>query len=107
MQTKPVRPRPSPCQSPPPLSLIQTFIGTPVIRRLRQVWDHHTPSEYRHDNKHKLHKDFTFHANVSDGTKYPGWAEESRRALLQSMMAMPAEFEIPIIFAAVKRGAFD
>jgi len=49
-----------------------------------------------------------FHAkHVSDGTKYPGWAEESRRSLLRSMMAIPGEFEIPVSFAAVKRGAFD
>jgi hypothetical protein len=75
---------------------------------MRQIWDQHIPNEYRRDNKHKLHKDFTFHAkHVSDGTKYPHWAEESRRALLKSMMAIPGEFEIPITFAAVKRGAFD
>jgi hypothetical protein len=107
MQTKPVRPAPEPVSVAAALIVNPDIHWYPVIRCLRQVWNHHIPSEYRHDNKHKLHKDFTFHANVSDGTKYPGWAEESRRALLQSMMAMPAEIEIPIIFAAVKRGAFD
>jgi hypothetical protein len=78
------------------------------MRRLCEIWDQHIPSEYRHDNKHKLHKDFTFHAkHVSDGTKYPRWAEGSRGTLLQAMMAIPSEFEIPITFAAVKRGSLD
>jgi hypothetical protein len=55
-----------------------------------------------------LHKDFTFHAKqVSDGTKYPRWAEVSRGTLLRAMMAIPSEFEIPIVFAAVERGALD
>jgi hypothetical protein len=80
----------------------------PVMRRVRELWDDHIPSEYRHDNQHTLHKDFTFHAKrVSDGTKYPRWKEESRLALLQAMMAVPGEFDIPITFAAVRRGAFD
>ncbi len=80
----------------------------PVMRRVRELWDHHIPSEYRHENQHTLHKDFTFHAKrVSDGTKYPRWKEDSRRAVLQAMMAIPGEFGIPITFAAVKRGAFD
>jgi hypothetical protein len=80
----------------------------PVIRRLQGLWDHHIPSEYRHDNQHSLHKDFTFHAKrVSDASKYPRWKQESRRALLQAMMAIPQEFDIPITFAAVKRGAHD
>src|SRR5580700_9923761 len=97
-----------------PISVVAALIVNPdvhwfpVMRRLRQIWDQHIPSEYRHENKHKLHNDFTFHAKrVSDGTKYPRWNEEGRRALLQAMMALPSEFEIPICVAAVKRGAFD
>jgi hypothetical protein len=100
--------------APEPVSVVAALIVNPDIhwfpfmRRLREIWDHHIPSEYRHDNKHKLHNDFTFHAkNVSDGTKYPRWAEGSRLKLLQAMMAIPSEFEIPIAFAGVRRGALD
>jgi hypothetical protein len=100
--------------APEPVSVVAALIVNPdihwfpVMRRLRELWDHHIPSKYRHENQHTLHKDFTFHAKrVSDGTKYPRWKEESRRALLQGMMAIPGEFDIPITFAAVKRGAFD
>jgi hypothetical protein len=72
------------------------------------MWDHHIPNEYRHENHHGLHKDFTFHAKrVSDASKYPRWNELGRRALLQAMMAIPQEFEIPITFGAVRRGAND
>jgi hypothetical protein len=100
--------------APEPVSVVAALIVNPdihwfsVIRRLQELWDHHIPNEYRHDNQHTLHKDFAFHAKrVSDGTKYPRWKEESRRALLQAMMAISGEFDIPITFAALKRGAFD
>jgi hypothetical protein len=100
--------------TPEPVSVVAALIVNPdahwfpVIRRIRELWDHHIPNEYRHDNQHTLHKDFTFHAKrVSDASKYPRWNEESRRALLQGMMAIPEEFDIPITFAAVKRGALD
>jgi len=66
MQTKPVRPAPEPVSVAAALIVNPDIHWYPVIRCLRQVWNHHIPSEYRHDNKHKLHKDFTFHANVSD-----------------------------------------
>ena len=80
----------------------------PAITRIRQAWDEHIPTEYRRQNKHKIHKDFTFHAkDVSDGRKYPNWPEERRRALLKAMMGIPREFEIPVVCAAVKRGALD
>jgi hypothetical protein len=97
-----------------PVSVVAALIvnpdlhWSPVMRRVRELWDHHIPSEYRRDNQHTLHKDFTFHAKrVSDGTKYPRWKEESRRTLLQGMMAIAGDFEIPITFAAVRRGALD
>jgi hypothetical protein len=78
------------------------------MRRVRELWDRHIASEYRHDSQHTLHKDFTFHAKrVSDASKYPRWNEQSRRAMLQAMMAIPGEFEIPITFGAIKRGAID
>src|SRR5258708_2359084 len=100
--------------APEPVSVVAALIVNPdvhwypVMRRVRELWDHHIPSEYRRDNQHKFHKDFTFHAKrVSDASKYPRWNEESRRAPLQAMMAIPGEFEIPITFGAVKRGAFD
>jgi hypothetical protein len=100
--------------APEPVSVVAALIVNPdvhwypVMRRVREVWDHHIPSEYRHENRHKLHKDFTFHAkSVSDASKYPRWNEASRRALLQAMMGIPGEFDIPITFGAVKRGAFD
>jgi hypothetical protein len=100
--------------APEPVSVVAALIVNPdihwfpVVRRVREIWDQHIPSEYRHDNKHRLHKDFTFHAKqVSDGTKHPRWAEVSRGTLLRAMMAIPSEFEIPIAFAAVKRGALD
>jgi hypothetical protein len=100
--------------APEPVSVVAALIVNPdvhwypVMRRVRELWDHYIPSEYRRDNQHKLHKDFTFHAKrVSDASNYPRWNEESRRTLLQAMMAIPGEFEIPITFGAVKRGAFD
>lgn len=100
--------------APEPVSVVASLIVNPdihwfpVTARLHQIWDENIPGEYRHQNQHVLHNDFTFHAKrVSDGTKYPHWREESRRALLKSMMAIPAEFEIPITFAAIKRGACD
>jgi len=100
--------------APEPVSVVAALIVNPdvhwfpVMQRAREIWDHHIPSEYRHENQHTLHKDFTFHAKrVSDGTKYPRWKEKSRRGLLQAMMAVPGEFDIPITFAAVKRDAFD
>lgn len=97
-----------------PVSVVASLIVNPdvhwfpVMRRLRGIWDQHIPSEYRRQNKHNLHHDFTFHAkNVSDGRKYPHWPEESRRALLRAMMAVPNEFEIPITLAAIRRGVLD
>jgi hypothetical protein len=80
----------------------------PIMRRIREVWDQHIPTEYRHGNRHKFHGDFTFHAKeVVDQSRYPNWDEDSRRALMESMMAIPREFEIPVSLSAVKRGAFD
>lgn len=100
--------------TPEPVSVVAALVVNPdvhwfpVMRRVQGLWDHHIPSEYRHDNQHALHKDFTFHAKrVSDASKYPRWKEESRRALLGAMMAIPGEFDIPITFGAVKRGALD
>jgi hypothetical protein len=100
--------------APEPVSVVVALIVNPdihwfpVMRRVRELWDHYVPSEYRHENQHNFHRDFTFHAKrISDGTKYPRWKEESRRALMQAMMAIPGEFDIAITFAAVKRGALD
>ncbi len=100
--------------APEPVSVVAALIVNPdihwypVMRRVREIWDHHIPSEYRHENRHKLHKDFTFHAkSVSDASKYLRWSEASRRALLLAMMAIPGEFNIPITFGAVKRSALD
>ena len=100
--------------APEPVSVVAALIVSPdvhwfpVMRRLREIWDQHVPSEYRHENKPGLHNHFIFHAkHVSDGKKYPRWPEGSRRALLQAMMAIPSEFEIPISFAGVRRGAVD
>jgi hypothetical protein len=100
--------------NPEPVSVVVALIVNPdvhwfpVMRRLRQIWDQHIPSEYRRGNKHTLHDDFTFHAKeVLDRSKYPKWPEEGRRTLLKSMMAIPSEFEIPVVLSAVKRGAFD
>lgn len=100
--------------APEPVSIVAAIITNPdvhwfpVMRRVREIWDHHIPNEYRHENHHGLHKDFTFHAKrVSDASKYPRWNEIGRRALLQAMMAIPQEFEIPITFGAVRRGAND
>jgi len=100
--------------SPEPISVVVALIVNPdihwhpVMSRLRLIWDQHIPDQYRRHNRHGLHRDFTFHAkDVVDARKYPRWPDVSRRALLQDMMALPKDFEIPVSFAAVKRGVMD
>ena len=52
--------------APEPVSVVAALIVNPdvhwfpVTRRVRELWDHHIPSEYRHENPHTLHKDFRF-----------------------------------------------
>jgi hypothetical protein len=72
----------------------------PVLRKMRLLWDSHVPARHR--------KDFHFHAKaVSDGNRWSGWSEDSRRRLMRAVMELPGEFRMPVAFAAVKRGAFD
>jgi Protein of unknown function (DUF3800) len=69
----------------------------PVLRRMRQLWDEHVPRQHR--------EGFWFHAmQVSNGRKWSNWPEPKRRALLESIMRMPWEFEIPVSVGVVKRG---
>ena len=69
----------------------------PVLTRVRQLWDEHVPRHHR--------TGFVFHAlRVANGRNWSNWPEKARRVLLESMMRLPWEFEIPISVGVVKRG---